>query len=322
MLVKCLQICTHVFIDRPQNCDQTSFRSCAGLRPNFGHSRSKLYPIMCRLRTKLCPNFGCSRARLCPISFAPGPFPNLAGTLIIMALIVFLAFFPPCMPLEPLKALCIPILARAFPYSPVRSPSRPCVPLLARAFPYSPVRSPTRPCVPLLARAFPYSPVRSPTCPCIPLFARAFPYSPERSPTRPCVPLLARVFPYSPVCSPTRPCVPLLARAFPYSPMRSPTRPCVPLLARAFPYSPVRSPTRPCVPALCSRARRLTNTETRAKRTSLFGVEQARQVALVRRLEKIEVAHRGPPEECLLLMNKGLSTPFNCAMRESLRVHS
>ena len=42
MLVKCLQICAHVFIDRPQNCVQTSFRSCAVLRPNFGHSRSKL----------------------------------------------------------------------------------------------------------------------------------------------------------------------------------------------------------------------------------------------------------------------------------------
>ena len=81
MLVKCLQICAHVFIDRPQNCAQTSFRSCAGLQPNFGHSRSKLCPIMCRSRTKLCPNFVCSRATLCRISFAPCPFPNLAGTL-------------------------------------------------------------------------------------------------------------------------------------------------------------------------------------------------------------------------------------------------
>ena len=82
MRVKCLQICAHVFIARPQNCAQTSFRSCAGLRPNFGHSRSKLCPIMCCSRTKLCPNFGCSCARLCPISFAPCPFPNLAGTLV------------------------------------------------------------------------------------------------------------------------------------------------------------------------------------------------------------------------------------------------
>ena len=85
MLVKCLQICARVFIDLPQNCAQTSFRSCPRLRPNFGHSRSKLCPIMCRSRTKLCPNFGrCDvtlRARLCPISFAPCPFPNRAGTL-------------------------------------------------------------------------------------------------------------------------------------------------------------------------------------------------------------------------------------------------
>ena len=50
-------------------------------RPNFGRSRIKVCPILCRLRTKLCPNFGCSGARLCPISFAPCPFPNLAGTL-------------------------------------------------------------------------------------------------------------------------------------------------------------------------------------------------------------------------------------------------
>ena len=90
MLVKCLQICAVVFINRPQNCAQTSFRSHAGLWQNFGrsrvkglgYSRSKLCPILCRLRTKLCPNFGRSHARLCPISFAPCPFPNVAGTLI------------------------------------------------------------------------------------------------------------------------------------------------------------------------------------------------------------------------------------------------
>ena len=92
MLVKCLQICAHVFIDRPQKCAQTSFRSCAGLRPNYGHSRSKLCPIMCRSRTKLCPNFGCSRARLCPIYFAPCPFPNLAGTLKMFNYIVRLHY--------------------------------------------------------------------------------------------------------------------------------------------------------------------------------------------------------------------------------------
>ena len=50
-------------------------------RPNFGRSRVKVCPILCRLRTKLCPNFGRSRARLYPIYFAPCPLPNLAGTL-------------------------------------------------------------------------------------------------------------------------------------------------------------------------------------------------------------------------------------------------
>ena len=50
-------------------------------RPNLGRSRVKVCLILCRLRTKLCLIFGCSRARLCPISFAPCPFPNLAGTL-------------------------------------------------------------------------------------------------------------------------------------------------------------------------------------------------------------------------------------------------
>ena len=49
-------------------------------RPNIGRPRVKVCPILCRLRTKLCPNFGHSHAGLCPISFAPCPFPNLAGT--------------------------------------------------------------------------------------------------------------------------------------------------------------------------------------------------------------------------------------------------
>ena len=57
----------------------TKFWSFTGKR--LGRLHSKLCSILCRLRPKLCPNFGCSRARLCPVSFAPCPFPNLAGTL-------------------------------------------------------------------------------------------------------------------------------------------------------------------------------------------------------------------------------------------------
>ena len=88
MLVKCFQICAHVFVDHPQNCTQTSFRSHAGLWPNFGrscvisgHSCSKRCSILCRLRTELCPNCGRSCTRLCLIYFACCPFLNLAGTL-------------------------------------------------------------------------------------------------------------------------------------------------------------------------------------------------------------------------------------------------
>ncbi|XP_041373629.1 39S ribosomal protein L39, mitochondrial-like [Gigantopelta aegis] len=69
---------------------------------------------------------------------------------------------------------------------------------------------------------------------------------------------------------------------------------------------------------LCHRCythgRQLTNSEVRRKRTTLFEAEKQRQLALVTRTEKIEVRHVGPPEECTLIMNKGLSTPFNCAM--------
>lgn len=61
--------------------------------------------------------------------------------------------------------------------------------------------------------------------------------------------------------------------------------------------------------------RRLSNEEITRKRSELFGQEKARQMALINRIEKIEVHHKGAPENCTLLMNKGLSTPYNCAMR-------
>ncbi|ELT97460.1 hypothetical protein CAPTEDRAFT_170981 [Capitella teleta] len=64
----------------------------------------------------------------------------------------------------------------------------------------------------------------------------------------------------------------------------------------------------------CSKAEGLSNAEITKKRNELFGREKARQLALITRVEKIEVEHVGPPENCRLLMNKGLSTPFNCAM--------
>ncbi|KAH9494595.1 54S ribosomal protein L39, mitochondrial [Bulinus truncatus] len=58
----------------------------------------------------------------------------------------------------------------------------------------------------------------------------------------------------------------------------------------------------------------LTNSEVRRKRVELFEQEQQRQTALVTRVEKIEVKYKGLPEACTLIMNKNLSTPYNCAM--------
>jgi hypothetical protein len=92
-------------------------------------------------------------------------------------------------------------------------------------------------------------------------------------------------------------------------------------------------------------ASKLTNAEVIQHRVRLFDEEQKRQVFLssltrtdyccrshtladvlfgailklskIKRIEKIQVKHVGQPEMCTLIMNKGISTPYNCAMRKS-----
>ncbi|KAK7105835.1 large ribosomal subunit protein mL39-like [Littorina saxatilis] len=59
---------------------------------------------------------------------------------------------------------------------------------------------------------------------------------------------------------------------------------------------------------------KVTNSLVREKRNALFESEKQRQLSLVSRIEKIEVQYKGQPEDCTLVMNKNLSTPFNCAM--------
>lgn len=57
--------------------------------------------------------------------------------------------------------------------------------------------------------------------------------------------------------------------------------------------------------------------EIRGKRVSLFEKEYKRQQALISRLEKIEVTYQGlNNESTTLIMNKGVSTPYNCAQRK------
>lgn len=68
----------------------------------------------------------------------------------------------------------------------------------------------------------------------------------------------------------------------------------------------------------------LTNEEVCEKRNKIFNAEKERQKALITRIEKIEVNYLGVPEKCTLLMNKNISTPFDCTMHisEMLRIRS
>lgn len=68
---------------------------------------------------------------------------------------------------------------------------------------------------------------------------------------------------------------------------------------------------------LLSSKSRLTNAEVRKRRNALFDTEKERQASLIKRIEKIEIEYHGIPEKYAMLMNKNLSTPYNCAMHIS-----
>uniref|UniRef100_T1GW30 Uncharacterized protein n=1 Tax=Megaselia scalaris TaxID=36166 RepID=T1GW30_MEGSC len=54
-----------------------------------------------------------------------------------------------------------------------------------------------------------------------------------------------------------------------------------------------------------------------SRKNEIFNEEQRRQKESVGRIEKIEVRYLGLPEDVTLIMNKGISTPFNCAQHLS-----
>ncbi|XP_064413196.1 39S ribosomal protein L39, mitochondrial isoform X2 [Latimeria chalumnae] len=63
---------------------------------------------------------------------------------------------------------------------------------------------------------------------------------------------------------------------------------------------------------------RVPNMERLQRRSELFAKEKARQQSLTPRIEKIEVKHVGKSNPgTLFIMNKGLSTPYNCALHLS-----
>ncbi|KDR10946.1 39S ribosomal protein L39, mitochondrial [Zootermopsis nevadensis] len=59
------------------------------------------------------------------------------------------------------------------------------------------------------------------------------------------------------------------------------------------------------------------NAEAKHRRSLLFTKEKERQQKNIGRIEKIEVQYVGTPEDVTLMMNKGISTPFNCAQHMS-----
>ncbi|XP_065201716.1 large ribosomal subunit protein mL39 [Planococcus citri] len=66
--------------------------------------------------------------------------------------------------------------------------------------------------------------------------------------------------------------------------------------------------TQPC--RYCSTS---TKADFKKHQNELFNAEQKRQREEVGRIEKIAVTYRGTPKDVRLIMNKNISTPFNCA---------
>ncbi|CAG4938525.1 unnamed protein product [Colias eurytheme] len=59
--------------------------------------------------------------------------------------------------------------------------------------------------------------------------------------------------------------------------------------------------------------RLLSTQEAVERRHHLFELEKKRQIENVGRIEKIEVNYKGIPKDCTLVMNKDMSTPYDCA---------
>ncbi|CAK1590685.1 unnamed protein product [Parnassius mnemosyne] len=57
----------------------------------------------------------------------------------------------------------------------------------------------------------------------------------------------------------------------------------------------------------------LSTQEAIERRHHLFTLEKKRQLENVGRIEKIEVRYKGIPKDCTLVMNKDISTPYDCA---------
>lgn len=67
---------------------------------------------------------------------------------------------------------------------------------------------------------------------------------------------------------------------------------------------------------VCPSPGNLSNEEITRKRNRIFDFEQKKQQDSVGRIEKIEVRYMGTPNDATMVLNKNISTPFNCAQRK------
>lgn len=54
------------------------------------------------------------------------------------------------------------------------------------------------------------------------------------------------------------------------------------------------------------------------RQSDLFDLEKKRQIEEIGRIEKIQISYEGPPENVEIVVNKNLSTPYDCARRKYL----
>lgn len=58
------------------------------------------------------------------------------------------------------------------------------------------------------------------------------------------------------------------------------------------------------------------NPVVREKRSKMFSEEKENQFKAIGRIEKMEVEYIGKPENVVFMMNKNISTPYDCARRK------
>lgn len=61
--------------------------------------------------------------------------------------------------------------------------------------------------------------------------------------------------------------------------------------------------------------------EESKRQNDLFLEEQKRQQEAVGRIEKIEVQYEGPPGDQTIILNKNISTPYDCAKRKIMSLY-